>query len=48
MRERERKAHGLLHNFSLARHPEVEDWKRAILVDWVMEVCAEFLLQRKT
>jgi len=48
MRERESKAMGILHFYTLTQHPEVENWKRAILVDWVMEVCSEFLLQRRT
>jgi len=48
MREREVKVLSKLKYFNLLSHPEVENWKRAILVDWVMEVCSEFLLQRKT
>jgi len=48
MREREIKVMHTLKSFSLQAHPEVENWKRAILVDWVMEVCSEFNLQRKT
>lgn len=32
----------------MLNHLEVKDWKRSILVDWVMEVCSEFLLQRRT
>jgi hypothetical protein len=48
MREREAKVMSKLKMFNLISHPEVENWKRAILIDWVMEVCSEFLLQRKT
>jgi len=37
-----------LFNFTLFHHLEVKDWKRSILIDWCMEVCSEFLLQRRT
>eukprot|EP00801_Mesodinium_rubrum_P003851 Mrub_03852.p1 GENE.Mrub_03852~~Mrub_03852.p1 ORF type:complete len:436 (-),score=48.31 Mrub_03852:67-1230(-) len=35
-------------NYNLNRHIEVENWKRAILVDWTQEVNAEYNQQRRT
>jgi len=48
LKEREAKWYNSLKNFNLSNQLEVQDWKRAILIDWVNEVCAEFLLQRRT
>lgn len=37
-----------LKHLDLNVHRDVENWKRSIVIDWIMDVCSEYLLTRKT